>query len=436
MATTLLRWFVALVAVVGLAALAGLRVAHPERTPITSDGFEYYAYLPDWFLFHDTSFQAVADDCCGGRFPEWSAMKRSPRTGRWLNPHPIGVAVLSAPAFAVAHGLTLWSGLPPDGFSLYYQVGASLAGLAFMLAGLAILRRLLHAHFSDGVALATLAVITFGTNLFHYGVFDATYSHAFSFALVCALMALAEHWWDSPRLGRSLALGLVAGLIVLVRHPNALVLLVVPLFGLEAWSQVPERLRRLKQRRWHLLAAAACAVLVLAPQAALYRVANGGWTLNSYALANGSFEFLASPRIGGVLFSVQKGLFFWSPALLLALAGFLVSRPGSLAGRWRLAALVVLALQTYVLASWSDWQLGGSFGHRGFTDVLGLMAPFVAAAFSWAWARKRWARTAAATFATASVVLSAFLMIEYWRGAVPIADTTLEQYARLFLPWR
>ena len=70
----LLRWFVALVAVAAIAAYVSIHVSRPELTAIASDGFDYYVYLPDWFLFHDTTLQAVADDCCGGRFPDWTAM--------------------------------------------------------------------------------------------------------------------------------------------------------------------------------------------------------------------------------------------------------------------------------------------------------------------------------------------------------------------------
>ena len=61
-----------------------------------------------------------------------------------------------------------------------------------MLAGLAILRALLARYFTAGVTLAALVTVTWGTNLFHYGVFDSSFSHAFSFFLVAALLLLTE----------------------------------------------------------------------------------------------------------------------------------------------------------------------------------------------------------------------------------------------------
>ena len=54
-------------------------------TPIRSDGFSYYVYLPSWFLFHDTTLSAVARDCCGGVYPSHTAIIRWPTT-RQLRP--------------------------------------------------------------------------------------------------------------------------------------------------------------------------------------------------------------------------------------------------------------------------------------------------------------------------------------------------------------
>src|SRR2546428_832865 len=232
---TLVRHFVALTAVValaGYAAVYGLRLADQ---PIRSDGFSYYVYLPSWLLYGDPTLERVARDCCGGTFPDWANIKSWPTTGRWGDAHPIGNPVPVISVFAAPPALSWWSNLPRDGFSLYYQHFAGLAGLAYFLAGLVVLRRLLMRHFSDGVVLATLVTITWGTNLFHYGTYDSIFSHAYSFFLVTALLALTERWWDDPRWAVSLALSIVAALIVVTRHPNVIFLLLVPLYGVTSW---------------------------------------------------------------------------------------------------------------------------------------------------------------------------------------------------------
>ena len=148
----------------GAVCLAGYVHAYTSGragTPIRSDAFSYYVYLPAWFLHHDPSLAAVADDCCGGEFPAWTAIIRWPVTHHWVNAHPIGEAILIAPFFAVAHALTRWTNLSADGFTPYYQHAAGLAGLSYVLAGLWFLRRLLRRHFPPGIADATLASLLF-----------------------------------------------------------------------------------------------------------------------------------------------------------------------------------------------------------------------------------------------------------------------------------
>jgi hypothetical protein len=424
----LLRRFVALVGVIGLLCYVGLYASRPGLAPIRSDGYSYYVYLPSWFLFHDATLESVADDCCGGTYPDFTAIIRWPGTGRWVNAHPIGEAVLMAPFFGLAHALTRWSNLPPDGFSLYYQHAAGLAGLAYLLGGLYILRGLLRRHCSDGIALATLAALTWGTNLFHYGVYDGVFSHSYSFCMVCALMALTERWWEAPGWKVSLSLAVVASLVVLLRHPNALFLVAVPLYDVASVSDLTERLRRLWQRRAKVAGVVLVSVACVAPQFLLYRHATGSWLVNSYGKLG--FTYRWSPKLADVLVGVSKGLFFWSPILLLAVAGML--RADAWSRRWRLAAVLILGAQTYMVASWYDWQFGGSFGHRGFTDGIALFAPFLASFFAWSCGR-RWIEVLVSVTATLAVALSVAQMWQYWAGILPTSNTTWEQYKALFL---
>ena len=426
-----LHHFVAVTGIVALAAYTcvyGLGLAHP---PIRSDGRSYYVYLPAWLLDGDPTFDTAMQDCCGGQLgPGAFAFSRWPETGRWINAVPMGVAVQSLPFFFAADALTRWSNLPRDGFSLYYQHLAGLAGLVYFLAGLAVLRRLLMRHFSDGVALATLVSITFGTNLFHYGVFDSTFSHAYSFFLITTLVALTERWWADPAWTVSLALSVVAALVPLTRHPNVIFLAIVPLYGVVRRSDVSDRLRQLWQRRRLLTAMAGVMLLCALPQLTIYKLATGHWIVNAYA--DGTFHFM-SPHLLEVLFSVQKGLFFWSPVLIFSVAGFFVARG------WErnllVATVLVLALDTYLIASWHVWWFGGSYGHRGFTDSLGLMAISLAAFFAWTSTQPR-VRPFVSGAASAAVALSVVQMLQYWIGVIPIDSTTWQQYRDLFLTFR
>jgi hypothetical protein len=410
-------WFVAFTA---LAAFAGVWTRGLIDAPIHSDGYSYYVYLPSWFLHHDPSLQGVADDCCGGVLPAFTSIIRWPETGRWVNPHPIGVAILMMPAFAAAHLLTRWSNLPPDGFSLYYQLGAGLSGLLAVVFGLAILGRLLSRYFPDRVVAVTLLALAFGTNLFHYATYDATFSHAFSFFLIAALLELTDRWYVSPDGRTSLWLAVVAALIVLARHTNAIVLLVVPLgdprMFIRHWRQVT---------RIALIGA-----FCLLPQLVVYKQATGHWFVSVYSEL-GTFDPRA-PHALDVLFSVQKGLFFWSPLLLLAAAGCLTAHP--LVRRWRFAFAAVFAVNLYLAASWFAWQFGASFGHRGFTDILPFAGVLLAASFDWVGRRPR-LLVFIAMLTMAIVALSTFQTLQYWSGMIPQVDMTWTQYRAVFLRW-
>ncbi|MEP6915454.1 MAG: hypothetical protein ABJC89_07400 [Acidobacteriota bacterium] len=424
--------FAAIVTALCLAGYVFVYATGRAGPPIRSDGFSYYVYLPSWFIYHDPTLAATARDCCGGEFPSYTAIIRWPGTRRWVNAHPIGVAVMQAPMFAAGHALSKWTNLSADGFTLYYQHAIGLSGLLWAVAGLATLRRLLLRHFSARVTIATLLTILLGTNLYHYATYDSGYSHAYSFFLFAAFLDLTERWYAMPTTRTSLLLGLVSGLIVLTRHTNALFLMVFPLYAVTDRTTLAARLDEFR-REWRALSVAAItAMLVIAPQLALYYQATGRPLVSSYGQLGFNFT---SPRLVGVLFSVQKGLFFWSPLLLLACAGLVgLMRSTDRARGFVCPGLLFLAINTYLVASWWDWQFGGSFGHRGFVDALPIFA--IGLAWFYTCAARRPATLAAATVAAAlAVALSIFQMLQYWNGVLPMSDTTWEQYRAVFLRW-
>src|SRR4051812_12813363 len=236
------RHFVAAAALLAAVAYTAIYSRYQIAEQIHSDGYSYYVYLPSLVIYHDPTLTALADDWYGGPYPDFTGIRRWPSTGRWLNLHPIGTAILMAPFFIVADLLTRWSNLPRDGFSLYYQHGAAVPAIVYLVLGLALLRSMLRRQFSDGVVLATLIGITWGTNLFHYAVYDGTFSHVYAFFTIAVWLWLIERWWDRPALRCSLAIGIVAALNFLIRHTNATYLLVLPLYGITRWRDVAPRL--------------------------------------------------------------------------------------------------------------------------------------------------------------------------------------------------
>jgi hypothetical protein len=337
---------------------------------------------------------------------------------------------MQAPFFVVAHGLTKWTNLSPDGFTLYYQHAAGLSGLAWAVAGLVVLRRLLLRHFTDRITAATLVTILFGTNLYHYATFDSSYSHAYSFFLFTAFLYLTERWHRTHDLTRAVFLGVTAGVIVLTRHTNVLFLVCLPLFGVTGSTSLAVRLREFREN-WRTLALmASIAAAVVTPQLLIYYRATGRAIVSSYGSLGFNFD---APHIYGVLLSVQKGLFFWSPVLLLACAGLAyLWRARHTARAFVAGPVLFLLLNTYLIASWWDWQFGGSFGHRGFTDALPVFAIGIAGFYTWS-ARRAATTVAVTVVAGCATALSLFQMFQYWNHVLPFSDTTWDQYRAIFL---
>jgi hypothetical protein len=433
-----LRLFLVLVALFALGAYGWIYASGAARDPARSDGFCNFVYLPSWVVHHDTTLTAVANERFGGRYSPAYQITWRPGTGRWLNAHQAGVAVLCLPAFAAAHAAAAFSGGNADGFSPLHQHAAGLAGVVYLVAGLWVLARLLRRYFRPSVVLATLVCATFGTNLFHYATYDSLWSHVFSFWLVACLLALVDEWSARPAVRTALLIGVTGGLLALVREASLLFLVFVPLFGVTGWASFTGRLAFLRARWRDVGLMAALAIVVFLPQWWLFFAATrqvAGNPYEAFLRTSGirqAFDF-ARPHILSVLFGPEKGLFFWSPILLLAIAGLFLVR-----GRARgftLPLVLYFAAQTYLVASWFDWQFGASFGHRAFTEATAALAVPMAAVFEWAADRPR-ARVALAALATLAVLLSLAQMLQYWLGILPGAGVTLAQYGALFLRFR
>ena len=250
---------------------------------------------------------------------------------------------------------------------------------------------------------------------------------------VFATAALSTPGISRRRRSTSIVLGVVAGLIVLTRHTNVLFLVFFLLFGVFNRESFLARLGVIRRESRLVALIAAAAAIVVAPQLAIYYQATGRPIVSSY----GSLGFhFGSPSIVGVLFSVQKGLFFWTPVLLLACAGlFTLARSRHSARGFVLPAWLFLAANTYIIASWWDWQFGASFGHRGFVDALPVFAIGLAAFFELA-SRQAGRRRIVTAVVVAAIALNLFQMLQYWNGVLPMSDTTWDRYREVFLSWR
>ena len=353
--------------------------------PVRADGLGYYAYLPSVLLYGDPSFGESAASPFGGAFPAWSGIRPYGDSGVYLDRYTMGVAVLALPFFAAAHLVTLAAramGVPvaADGYSFFYQHGFGLSGLAYMVLGIAFLRRILVRDVSPRAAFATVVVLLFGTNLFHYGSGESTISHTYSFFLFAALMFQVPRWYAEPAgWRRSLLLGVTVGFIGLVRVPNLTVLILFLLYGIRFFADLRERFELPVRRPRDVCAVIAGFGITVLPQLLLWHFATGHWLVSGYAAQGEGFHFL-HPEVMNVLFSFKKGALFWCPLLVLGVAGLPALKRQIPAWFW--AVLAFLVVNVYVISSWWNWWFGGGFGHRAFIESYAVMALPLAALFA------------------------------------------------------
>jgi hypothetical protein len=170
---------------------------------------------------------------------------------------------------------------------------------------------------------------------------------------------------------------------------------------------------------------AAVSTAVFVPQIVEWRITTGHWIYYSYSLSPGDELRLGDPHLLQVLFSVQKGLFFWSPILVLAIAGLFYLRRYDRGLAY--GAAVALPMFAYVVSSWLAWGYGGSFGHRAFVESLPLFALGLGALFE---SLRAGVRRVVLAGSCVLALLSMVLMVRYWQGVLPVAGVTSSSFAK------
>lgn len=322
------------------------------KKTVYGDGVYYYAWLRSAVVDGDINF---AND-----YAAFGANQLLTAKGFLGNIYSIGPALLWSPQFLWIHRL-----LNSDGFALLYQLTVGLTGVFFALLGLLLLYRTLAKFFSKITAVLTIIAVAFATNLFFYGSLDTVNSHALSFFAASLFLALLTQPNTQP-----LLLGASAGLLALIRPQDALfaILLIPFLF---------------RQHSSYLISTSLYVVsgfvLAFLPQLLAWQALYGKFWVSPYLDRGYGFNFF-QPRLFEVLFSPQSGLFLWTPMVAVALVGlFLKGFPKPL-NRWFI--LLLIFLQLYLVASWTTWWQGESYGGRMFISLLPFLSIGLATVFT------------------------------------------------------
>jgi len=332
---------------------------------LRTDATGYYAYLPAIFIYNDLNFNFI-DTLKSNPYyhRNMNFDFRESHAGVNINKFYCGVALMQTPFFITAHVISDLCGNKPDGYSKYYQIFVQIATIVFLLAGLAIIRRLLFLYNIpyNGVALI-LIVLVFGTNIFHYTVSEPGMSHIYSLFSVSGFLYYQKKFFLtlSPRFW---AFSIVfLALVTLIRPVNFIIVFSVP-FIAGTYFMLRKGLSVITKKYLFLVISLLVFVSLVSIQLFIYRIQTGSFFIYSYK--EEGFNFL-TPHFVDFLFSYRKGLFIYTPVLFIILAAGLpnlLTQNPYMAISW----LVFFIVTTYVLSSWHLWYYGGSFSARVFIE--------------------------------------------------------------------
>ncbi len=325
---------------------------------IGGDGVEYFVQARSMLFDYDLDF---ANDYEGlGRRPVLSA------NGETTSRFPVGVSLLWLPALMLAHAgalvaSILGSHVATDGFSALYEAAATLATYVYGFGALVLMESYLRRLFGAAISLLTVLAVWLAAPLIFYMTANPSMSHGVS----AFTGSLFVWWWLQARETRTardwMWCGLAGGLAILVRLPDA-ALLLLPLIDL-VWA---DRSRRLAEWGAFLAGPVLCAVVQTALWLSLYGLGFPG------IVSTQSMVAASPPQVLPFLFSSHHGLLTWTPLYLGSVLGWasLLRRSRTIA----LSAALAFAASVLINSSTGDWWASESFGQRRLVGFVPLFA--------------------------------------------------------------
>jgi hypothetical protein len=238
-------------------------------------------------------------------------------------------------------------------------------------------------------------------------------------------------WHDDRKRRHALLLTACIGLAALAR-PTEIVLVLIPLLWGhdDGVGQIPRFLSDRFRRDHRMLLGMALGLCVIgSAQLVYWKYATGHFLYMSYTGKEEGFEFL-HPNTLQALFGFRKGWFIYTPMMMLAALGLFRLRKEACEGR--IAIIVFVMVNVYVVTSWSNWWYAESFGNRGLMQSIAVMSIPLATMVGTAvksGARRRWPILAAMSVFT---LLNLFQTWQSYAGLIPGSRMSFSYYTAIF----
>lgn len=356
-----------------------LKLWEKQDRVIEHDVHHYYSYLPLAFIYNDLRIEK-SDYRMGDNY--YLVWPLTTEDGRKTIKNTMGMAFLYAPFFFVAHGLSHFIDYPANGYTEIYKFFLQLSALFYLFIGLLFLHKILkHLKFNDNIISFTILLVGLGTNLFCYSSHSSTMPHVYNFCLVSIFVYYTILWHDNPKLKHTFIIGLMIGLLSLIRPSNIIVILFFFLYGVTDIRSLKACIKKISFK--HILIVSLCIFSIWLPQYLYWKHTTGHYIFYSYTDER---FFFNKPKIIDGLFSFRKGWLTYTPVMFFALTGIALLKNNL--KQLQLATIIFISINVYIIFSWWCWWYGGTYGQRSFIDFYAILAIPLAAAIRFIFEKK------------------------------------------------
>lgn len=359
-------WIILLLIFISTYSIFNLKHWKKEDRIISYDVISYYSYLPATFIYGDVTLNEPNENFKKYNHTFWY---QKTADGHQVFKTSMGMAILYSPFFFLSHIYTLATDGVASGFSSTYKFGICMSSLFYFIIGLLFLRKFLRLYYSINVVAFTLFFTVLGTNLYYYTVIGVGLTHNYLFCLLSIFIYGIVKWYEKPTLKLSILLGLLVGLMVLVRPTMILVALFALFFNINSYKLLMLRFHFFKANVLKIVIILLFAFITWIPQFFYWKLATGNYLFYSYT--DEGF-FFSDPQIVNALFSFRKGWLLYTPIMTFSLIGLFLLFKNKHKMAFSLSITIVSYF--YVATCWWDWWFGGSFGYRTMIEMLPLLS--------------------------------------------------------------
>lgn len=359
----------------GFVAFRHYSVITPKNQVIRADGKGYYAYLPALFIYHDHQMNFLYYYESKYDLPEDFAEFRAYQNVKYLDKYYAGLALLQLPFFLAAHVVSHIAGLPTDGYAPLYQQFFILGSLFYLFLGMqALMYFLIGLKIKPFHAWLAILLILFGTNCYHYAVYEQCMTHIYNLSLMCIFIYGIQRVFQYQSGNWLIISFLVLGLITILRPTNIMVVFFIPFIAGNR-HDLKAGIAAIFSKSVYLLTALWVAALPILIQCALWYWQTGHFYAYSYGKEVMEWTH---PKIYHILFSYRSGWFLWSPLAFIGICMLVLLYKSPFR---MFSILLFMFLVVYVLSCWWTPDYGWRFGSRVFVDYLFVVAIGFALAF-------------------------------------------------------